>query len=233
MSIGPTGQPAPPAGETDPAWGAPSHREARWPATLALLVALGIRVALPERVLYGPRWLVPALEASLLIPLTVANPTHMTRESRNLRSLSVALIGLVTTANASALGLVVRSLLRGGKAGGRELIAAALLIWVTNVLIFALWYWELDRGGPFARMRPDHRQPDFLFPQMTSPQTAPPGWTPEFGDYLYVSFTNSTAFSPTDTLPLTVAAKALMLVQSGTSLVTVALVAARAVNILS
>jgi uncharacterized membrane protein len=107
-----------------------------------------------------------------------------------------------------------------------------MLIWLTNVIIFGLWYWELDRGGPGARCAPVHREPDFLFPQMVNPGTAPKGWTPNFLDYLYVSFTNASAFSPTDTMPLTEMSKILMLVQSLASLLIVALVAARAVNIL-
>jgi hypothetical protein len=101
------------------------------------------------------------------------------------------------------------------------------------VIVFGLWYWELDRGGPSARHDPHHREPDFLFPQMATPGAARPDWAPGFLDYLYVSFTNATAFSPTDTMPLTPLAKGLMGVQSAASLLTVALVAARAVNILS
>jgi hypothetical protein len=105
-------------------------------------------------------------------------------------------------------------------------------IWLTNVIVFGLWYWELDRGGVAARLRQNHRRPDFLFPQMSTPGSAP-GWTPDFMDYLYTSFTNATAFSPTDTMPLTAWAKLLMMVQSLASLRTVALVISRAVNILS
>ena len=105
-------------------------------------------------------------------------------------------------------------------------------IWLTNVIVFGLWYWELDRGGPATRQQASHRQPDFLFPQMSTPGSAP-GWTPAFVDYLYTSFTNATAFSPTDTMPLTVWAKLLFMVQSLASLVTVAVVISRAVNILS
>ena len=108
----------------------------------------------------------------------------------------------------------------------------AIQIWLTNVIVFGLWYWELDRGGPGARCRENHREPDFLFPQMSTPAAAPPSWAPRFLDYLYVAFTNATAFSPTDTLPLTAWAKVLMAIQSLASLLTVALVAARAVNIL-
>jgi uncharacterized membrane protein len=140
---------------------------------------------------------------------------------------------MVSLANVASLALLLVTLLNGSQRAGTQLLFAATQIWFTNVLVFALWYWELDRGGPSARMRRNHREPDFLFPQMSTPGAAPAGWTPRFPDYLYVAFTNATAFSPTDTLPLTVWAKLLMLVQSFASLLTVALVAARAVNILS
>ncbi len=147
------------------------------------------------------------------------------------------LIALVNAANVISLILLVHDLLQGKANGkaivGPQLLFSSLLIWLTNVLVFALWYWELDRGGPDERSHPDHRQPDFLFPQMATPQCTHATWSPSFMDYLYVSFTNATAFSPTDTMPLAPWAKALMLVQALASLLTIALVAARAVNILS
>jgi len=109
---------------------------------------------------------------------------------------------------------------------------SSIQIWLTNVIVFGLWYWEVDRGGPRVRCRPDHEEPDFLFPQMVTPDAARPRWTPTFLDYLYVSFTNATAFSPTDTMPLTLTAKAVMAVQEVAALATIGLVFARAVNIL-
>jgi len=125
-------------------------------------------------------------------------------------------------------------LLRGGQENGRSLIYSGALLYITNVLLFGLWYWELDRGGPAARMsKHDHERVDFLFPQMTDERWAPKRWLPGLGDYLYVSLTNATAFSPTDTMPLTQTAKGLMSAQSLVSLVTIGLVVARAVNILS
>jgi uncharacterized membrane protein len=135
-------------------------------------------------------------------------------------------------ANVISLVRLVDLLLNGQVRNGHALIWYAVQIWFTNVLVFGLWYWELDRGGPAERAGTHHREPDFLFPQMANPGCAPPRWNPSFLDYLYVSFTNATAFSPTDTLPLTEWAKVLMMVQSLASLITVALVAARAVNIL-
>lgn len=133
-----------------------------------------------------------------------------------------------------SLALLVHFLILGGGRGiGTRLLIESIKVWLTNVLVFALWYWELDRGGPRVRGLPEHREPDFLFPRMSTPGCAPTHWAPHFADYLYVSFTNATAFSPTDTMPLTRGARMLMLIQALASLLTIALVAARAVNILT
>ncbi|MGD0833345.1 MAG: hypothetical protein ABSA40_02830 [Candidatus Dormibacteria bacterium] len=215
------------------AWGVVSPARSYWPVRLAILAAIGLYLLLPDAVIIGPRYLVPALEAAALATLSVATPHRTTEQSGLRRALSTGLIALVTVANLFNLGLLVHGLLAGGtQASGRQLILASIAIWVTNVIVFALWYWELDRGGPPARHDRGHREPDFLFPQMATPGAGRPGWAPSFIDYLYVSLTNATAFSPTDTMPLTVAAKILMGVQSLGSLLTVAMVAARAVNIL-
>ena len=123
-------------------------------------------------------------------------------------------------------------LLNGGKENGHQLILSGIVLWCTNVLLFGLWYWEIDRGGPPARAKGEPDRADFLFPQMTDPKWAPANWMPKLIDYLYVSLTNATAFSPTDTMPLTPTAKWLMSAQSLVSLVTIGLVVARAVNIL-
>ena len=216
------------------AWGVASVSEHRWPAALAVLVAIFLQVILPQRVIegLGPRWLIPAVEGALLVALIVANPGQITRESRTLRSLSMVLIAVISVANMIVLGELVSALLaHSASVGGQSLVFASVPIWLTNVIVFALWYWELDRGGAAARLRASHRRPDFLFPQMANPGTEP-NWTPDFLDYLYTSFTNATAFSPTDTMPLTAWAKLLMMVQSAASLLTVALVVSRAVNIL-
>jgi hypothetical protein len=222
-----------PAYQDRAAWGFESPGESRWPAAATIAAAIVLQFLLPKKLVIGPGWLIPVLEGALLVPLVIGNPSRLTPESRDLRGLALSLVAVVSLANITSLGLLVHRLLHGGKAGGRELIYSAIAIWVTNVLVFGLWYWELDRGGPLARTHPDHRQPDFLFPQMTSPAAAPPRWAPAFVDYLYVSFTNATAFSPTDTMPLTSLAKVLMGVQSLASLTTIGIVAARAVNILS
>jgi uncharacterized membrane protein len=183
---------------------------------------------------YGAKWILPLLEGALLVPLTFIWPHRHSQEGRWQRWTALALIALVNAANVGSLALLVQQLLYGTlKANGVQLIVAAVPIWLTNVLVFALWYWELDRGGPGARCAAHHREPDFLFPQMVTPEAAPQHWTPAFIDYLYVSFTNAMAFSPTDTMPLTGWAKSLMLAQSMASLLLIALVAARAVNILN
>jgi uncharacterized membrane protein len=213
------------------AWGVACHREPRWPASVAALAALILYLTLPAKLTIGPVWLIPAGEAALLLFLTLTSPNRE-REERVGRLLSIAVIAVINAANVVSLVRLIQALLTGGAADGRSLIIYSVQIWLTNVVVFALWYWELDRGGPGQRTHHQHREPDFLFPQMVTPEAAPPGWSPGFLDYLYVAFTNATAFSPTDTMPLTAMAKMLMAVQSLASLLTVAVVAARAVNIL-
>lgn len=225
------------------AWGYPTRGEPRWPATLAVLAACVLYLLLPERLQapLGPRslwtlekWIMPALELALLLPLSIAAPYRRPGEVRWQQLTAVALIAVINLANLASLALLVESLLGGEwKHSGTELLLSSGSIWLTNVIVFGLWYWELDRGGPDERSDPAHRAPDFLFPQMTTPGCAAEEWVPGVVDYLYVAFTNATAFSPTDTMPLTRTAKALMAVQSLISLLTIALVAARAVNILS
>jgi len=215
------------------AWGVPSAERSLWPARIAVMAAIALYLVLPQRLVPGPRWVVPALEGAVLLVLSTTRRHSTIEESPKRRALATLLVGIVTVANLINLGMLVRELVGGRVNNGRELIFAASAIWLTNVIAFALWYWQLDRGGPLARHNPNHREPDFLFPQMAAPGSAPPTWAPSFIDYFYVSFTNATAFSPTDTMPLTVTAKALMTAQSGASLLTIALVAARAVNILS
>jgi len=216
------------------AWGISSEGEPRWPALMAVVAAMALQLALPERVIrgLGNRALVPALEGVLLLVLLVTNPGHISKEESRLRGVGVAMIALITVANVVSLTDLIHALLYGTRAGGRSLVYASVPIWLTNVIVFALWYWELDRGGPAARQLIAHRRPDFLFPQMSTPG-ADPGWSPGFLDYFYTSFTNATAFSPTDTMPLTPWAKWLMMIQSLASLVTVAVVVSRAVNILN
>jgi uncharacterized membrane protein len=206
--------------------------DALWPAQAAVAVAIGFSFGLSKEVLIGPRWLLPGVELVLLGWLVVVAPRRATQHSPTRRRLALALIGLVSLTNVVTLGLLVHFLINGGRVRGHALILSGVLAWLTNVLLFAVWYWELDRGGPAMRFLDPGRLPDFQFPQMENPHLAPEGWRPGFVDYLYTSFTNATAFSPTDTMPLTPIAKTLMGIQSLAALVTVGLVVARAVNIL-
>lgn len=219
--------------QSEIAWGVQSQREHRWPASVAILVAMGIYVALPAHYTIGPQWLIPALELSILVPLSLTSPYRVAHEGRLQQVVASVLIAIVALANVGALILLVERLLHHSpNVTGTELFYSAVSIWMTNVIVFALWYWEIDRGGPDQRVHAERTAPDFLFPQMSTPGCSRDTWTPTFFDYLYVAFTNSTAFSPTDAMPLTHSAKLLMLTQSSISLITVTLVAARAVNIL-
>jgi uncharacterized membrane protein len=219
----------------DAAWGTVARKEPRWPATLAIIAAIVLYLSLPDRYIFGPRIMLPILEAILIIPLSLAAPNRTTTETRWQRWAAVALIAVVNIANVASLVLLIYRLTHANPKGtpGTSVLLAAFEIWVTNIIVFALWYWELDRGGPDERSMPGHRQPDFLFPQMVTPSCTHDTWSPGFLDYLFVAFTNATAFSPTDTMPLTPIAKTLMMIQSLASLITIALVAARAVNILT
>lgn len=205
--------------------------EAHWPPELAVLVAIALQVLLPSRVTPGPEWLFPALEGVMLVVLVVASPQRVTAEHQGRRRFAVITTAIVSLANGLSLGLLVQDLLHHKVLHGRELIVSGVLIWLTNVLLFSLWYWEIDRGGPGRRASGHDGPPDFLFPQMGD-IPAVQQWRPQFLDYLYVALTNGAAFSPTDTLPLSRRAKSLMGLQSIISLVTIGLVVARAVNIL-
>lgn len=211
-----------------------SETEPFWPAQLAAAGALALYVTLPHALIMGPRWLVPGVEGVLLLGLMITTPTRHHTQSPRLRALVVSLLGLVSLTTLISLILLARFLLDGSHARGHALLFAGLVLWLTNILIFGIWYWELDRGGPARRAAPDlpGACADFLFPQMTQPELAPAGWRAGFVDYLYTSYTNATAFSPTDTLPLTPLAKLLMALQSSIALITILLVVARAVNVL-
>jgi uncharacterized membrane protein len=203
-----------------------------WEPQLVVACAIALQLSLSEQVSIGPSWLFPALEGALLLGLVIASPHPNVRHTPLRRHMAIGMIGLVSAANAAALVRLCNRLLQASKLNGHQLILSGIVLWCTNVLLFGLWYWELDRGGPAARASADRDFPDFLFPQMSEPRWAPKDWMPRLIDYLYVSLTNATAFSPTDTMPLTPTAKWLMSAQSLVSLITVGLVVARAVNIL-
>ncbi|MGO9752705.1 MAG: hypothetical protein ACLP8S_08930 [Solirubrobacteraceae bacterium] len=210
----------------------PAQREPLWPALASVLLAIGLQLALPDRLIAGPRWLLPLLEVALLIGLSFASPRELEVEHRLRRRLALSLTALVSVANITSLALLSHDLLHKGTTNGRELIGSGALIWLTNVLIFGLWYWQTDRGGPGKRAAGCDQRPDFLFPQMSDDRIQQPDWRPEFIDYLYLSLTNALALSPTDTMPLSRTAKSIMGLQSLVSLVTIGLIVARAVNIL-
>ena len=217
-----------------PAWLRKTPGERRWPVTLSVIAAIILQVLLPPHLTQPlPRWLLPALEGALLVGLSIANPVRIERRGKAVRAASIALILLITIANAASAVLLIRAIL-GGKAGSHAgpLLVTGASVWATNVIAFALWYWEFDRGGPVHRALATFQHPDLMFPQMAAPELAAPNWEPRFVDYLYLSFTNAAAFSPTDVMPLTRWAKIAMTVQSAVSIVTIALVVARAVNIL-
>jgi uncharacterized membrane protein len=216
-----------------PAWLRPTRGEHRWPAALAVLCAIALQFAVGSSLAFRPYWLLPAIELALLVVVVAMNPMRINRESRVLRGFSLALVAAAGLATAWSALRLVWSLLHGqGSDQPTALLLTGGAIWLTNVIVFALAYWEFDGGGPAARANAGHRYPAFLFPQMTVAELTPPDWEPSFVDYLYVSFTNATAFSPTDTMPMTRWAKLGMLVQSAVSLATIALVIARAVNVL-
>jgi hypothetical protein len=204
-----------------------------WEPQLVVACAIALQLSLSDDVTIGPSWLFPALEGAVLIGLTIVSPHPNVRHSPIRRRAAIGMIGLVSAANIASLALLSHRLLHGGNANGHALILSGVVLWCTNVLLFGLWYWEIDRGGPAARETHEKRFPDFMFVQMDKTQFAPQDWQPRLIDYLYLSFTNATAFSPTDTMPLTPVAKFLMSGQALASLVTVGLVVARAVNILS
>jgi uncharacterized membrane protein len=210
----------------------PAAAESFWPAQLTLLAAIGVQLGLPERLTVGPRWLIPGLEGALLVGLSLATPRQLEHEHTVRRRVALSLTAFVSAANVFSLAALTHFLLHHNVENGRELIGSGVLIWLTNFLIFALWYWEMDRGGPGRRAAGHDGPPDFLFPQMNDDRVLPSDWRPRFIDYLYVSLTNATAFSPTDTMPLTPTAKSVMGLQSLVSVVTIGLIVSRAVNIL-
>ena len=215
--------------------------ESRWEAApaVAVVIAMQLLLASVSRAQHWKLWIFPwwvwlipvAPEILLLLPLAWNRPRRRLEQLGHRRTVALALLAVVSLANAVLLLAVIASLVRGDEKSGAQLLLKAITVWTTNTIAFGLWYWAFDRGGPVRRLRPDPPPPDFQFPQMENPQLAAPGWRPQLVDYLYVSFTNSIAFSPTDAMPLSRWAKLLMLAESALSSLTLLLVAARAVNI--
>jgi hypothetical protein len=218
--------------------------ENRFPPAIAVVVAAVAYALLPEQLLFAPRLAIPVTEAALLVALVVSNPRRMVRRTRWSRAVAVVLAGVVIITNLVALGMLVSSLRNPDTAGG-SLLVGAIQVWVTNVIGFGLLYWELDRGGPVARreLRRDKLPPaDWRFSQdenadsvteVAAGSSERSGWIPTLVDYFYLSTTNSSAFSPTDTMPLTTRAKVLMAVQATAALFVTLLIVARAVGSLT
>jgi uncharacterized membrane protein len=226
-------------GETThlPAWLRPTRGEHRLPVLIAVLAIIAVQLRMPAVLAPPPKYLLPAVEVALVIVLTVMNPTRIVRESTPARVAGLGLFAAAAIDTAWTAGRLVY-LLASGEGGDvvhkpTDLLVNGGAVWLLNIAVSALAYWEFDRGGPAARAAARKPHPDFLFAQMTVPELTSRDWEPTFVDYLYLSFTNATAFSPTDTLPLSRWAKLTMMVQSAISLVTAALVIARAVNIFS
>jgi hypothetical protein len=217
------------------------ERESRWEATPAVAIVIGVQLllAIVSRTQHWKTWdfdwwvwLIPVVpEALLLVLLSWSRPHRRLEQMGIRREVALVLLFVVSLANALLVIAVIASLVRGQEKSGAQLLLKAGTVWTTNVIAYGLWFWALDRGGPVRRVEPDPPLPDFQFPQMENPQFARPRWMPDLLDYMYVSFTNSIAFSPTDAMPLSHRAKLLMLSESAISAVTILLVAARAVNI--
>ncbi|UFS97870.1 hypothetical protein [Nocardia huaxiensis] len=216
-----------------PAWARRTAGESRWAATAAVVGIMVLQYYLPERFTFGPRWLVPGIGFVLLVVLIAVSPVRLDREEVWLRRFSLCLDALLGFAMVWSVWHLVVGLVDGSVANEpAALLTTGAGVWLTNVLVFGLWYWGLDRGGPAARAHNRQEYPDFLFVQMQNQALTDPEWEPQFPDYLYLSFTNATAFSPTDVMPMSRWAKALMMAQSAIALVTMSLVIARAINVL-
>jgi hypothetical protein len=214
-----------------PAWLRKTSGERHWWVVAALSVAILLHFTMPSDFVEHPAYVIPSIELVLLAVLAVAHPETTAVRPSWLRIMAQVQYGLVAVWNIGSLIVLVHTVTDGSKVQADDLLRAGMTIWLTNVIVFSLWYWDFDRGGPAARAAGEMDIPDLLYPQMTDDHLAH-DWEPFYLDYLYVSFTNATAFSPTDTMPLSRWIKALFTVQSATALITITLVAARAVNIL-
>jgi hypothetical protein len=199
----------------------------------AVLGAMVLTFLLPDAVRPGPNWVLPLIEGVLLMAVIAADPVRISRRSRELRALSIVLVSVLVLSSLWATVQLIGDLIHGGPEtnSANDLLEAGTIVWVSNNIAFALLYWELDGGGAAARAHHLPTYADLAFPQQLNPRIAPPDWRPRFVDYLYLGFTNATAFSPTDVMPLVPWAKIAMAVQSVISLGILGLVIARAVNV--
>jgi hypothetical protein len=209
--------------------------EARWHMAGAVLAAMLLTLLLPSDLRLGPRWLLPILEGALLVALIIGEPGRISRRSSVLRGFSISLVTVLIAQSLWSTARLIDELIVGGPHTNKPgpLLAAASIVWVSNNIAFALLYWELDSGGAAERAHGLREHPDLAFPQQLNPDIAPANWRPRFIDYLYLGFTNATAFSPTDAMPLAPWAKIAMTVQAAVSLAVLGLVVARAANALT
>ena len=209
--------------------------EARWPMAGAVVAAMVLTILLPDDYRLGPEWALPLIEGVLLVALIAGDPGAITRRSRELRVASIVLVSVLVLGALWSTAQLIDDLIHGGAAtnSAEDLLEAGSAVWASTIIAFALLYWELDGGGAAARVHQVPLHPDLAFPQLLNPAIGPPGWRPRFVDYLYLSFTNATAFSPTDVMPLVPWAKFAMSVQAVISLAILGLVIARAVNVFS
>jgi uncharacterized membrane protein len=207
--------------------------ESRWPMAAAVVAAIVVTILLPRDQRLLPPWVIPVVEGILLVALIAGDPGAIDRRSRVLRGLSIALVSILVVTALVATARLIDVLITGGPQtnSASDLLEAGSIVWASTILAFALLYWELDGGGAAARAHRTRDRGDFAFPQQMSPEVAPVDWRPRFVDYLYLAFTNATAFSPTDAMPIAHWAKLAMLVQSLASLAILGLVIARAVNV--
>jgi uncharacterized membrane protein len=205
---------------------------------LAVLSATLLQVGTPHKGRVPGWWLFPILQMLLLVVIIAEDPGRIDRRGAAARNLTIALIAVMTAGTIGAIVVLVQDILAPsglqdtGTTFATNLLGRGAAVWVTNVIVFSLWFWELDRGGPAERAAGSGSRPSFAFPEDATPELVPASWMPAYPDYLYLSFTNATAFSPTDTLPLRTWAKMTMMLESAASLVTGILVVARAINIL-
>jgi len=209
--------------------------EKRWPLAGALVLVLVIPLLLPSRFSLGPSWVVPAVDAALLVAIVIADRARIGHLSAAVRVLSIALMVVLVAEAAGVTVRLVLDLVKGGPEtnNATDLLSVGFGVWLYTILAFAFLYWILDGGGPDGRLWAPPQFPNLASPEQLNPVVAPPGWRPQFFDYLYLGFTNATAFSPTDVMPLARWAKAVMTLQALSSLAILGLVIARAVNILS
>ncbi|TWD74835.1 putative membrane protein [Kribbella amoyensis] len=213
----------------------PVRGERRWPSVAAVVVAMALTLLRPKELRIAPVWVLPAVEIVLLAVLMVRDPGRIDKRSSFLRGVSIAIVALLVLDALVATVRLIAALIEGGAMTNSPeiLLAAGGVVWLSNLISFALLYWELDAGGAANRAHRMPRYLDLAFVQQISPEVAPPHWRPGFGDYLYLALTTSTAFSPTDVMPLAFWAKLAMGLQSLISLAVVGLVVARAVNVFS